>query len=130
MIVRNFERILINVGFVLMLTGCFWFDENSQGVVTSKHYTETSSDCQTVLNFDDSQSGIAELIIRNFSATRVIPGFFPRCGMKSNIICLFGPATTETLVRNTVIGPINSRIFRLKLNRLSGDSTLQLSSEF
>ena len=29
MIIRNFERILVKTGFVLMLTSYFWFDENS-----------------------------------------------------------------------------------------------------
>lgn len=80
MIMRNFERILIKVGFARMLTGCFWFDENSQGVITSKYYAETSSDCQTVLYFDDSQSGIVEPIIKNVSAIGVIPGFFRGAG--------------------------------------------------
>ena len=29
MIIRNSERILVKSGFVLILTGYFWFDENS-----------------------------------------------------------------------------------------------------
>ena len=29
MIMRDSERILIKAGFALMLTGCFWFYENS-----------------------------------------------------------------------------------------------------
>ena len=110
MIMRDSERILIKAGFALMLTGYFWFYENSWGVITSKYQTGISADYQIVRYFDDSQSGIAEPIIRNVCAIGVIPGFF---AVRDEVqyYLFVRTATTEAQARNTAIGPIKSRVF-------------------
>ena len=120
---------MLGVGLAFQLTGCFWFNENSHVVIVGKYYTETTSDTQTVLYFDDSRDSSTAPLIGNVSAIGLTPAYLA-VRDEADYYLFIRNAATESLARKTAVGPVNSRTFRLKLKQLSGDSSLVLSSKF
>ena len=112
-----------------LLSGCFWFDENSQHFLVGKYFTETSADTRTALYFDDSQRDVIKPLVQNVSAIGVTPTYLA-VRDEAHYYLFVRAAATELTARKTVVGPMNLHTFRIKLKQLSGDSTLTLSTAF
>jgi len=119
----------IGITLTFLLSGCFWFDENSQHFLADRYFTETSADTRTALYFGDSQKDAIEPLIQNVSAIGVTPAYLA-VRDDTRYYLFVRDAANDATARRTAIGPMDLRAFRVKLNQLADDSTLQLSTSF
>ncbi|MGI4866581.1 MAG: hypothetical protein ACRYFZ_21840 [Janthinobacterium lividum] len=114
---------------VIGLSGCFWFDENTQVYITKRYYTETAADTQTRLYFDDPHEDVYEPLLNNVSALGVTANYLAVRDEETYYLFVSDAASLD-LARKTALGPLDMHTFKKKLKQLVGDSALQLSSKF
>ena len=129
MTARLAGKVSIGITLTFFLPGCFWFDENSQHFLADKYFTETSADTRTALYFDDSEGDAIEPLVQNVSAVGVTSTHLA-VQDEARYYLFVRTAATDAVARRTATGPMNLHTFRVKLNELTGDSTLQLSTSF
>ncbi|WP_375418493.1 hypothetical protein [uncultured Hymenobacter sp.] len=109
------------------LQGCFWFDENFQTQLVGHFYLETTPEGANFLYYDEPHKDVTEPLLTDINEWGVSNNHLV-VYQKGNYYLFSTNQTSEELVRQTRVGPLAKKDFRLKLYELTGDSTAQLSS--
>ena len=119
----------LGAALVTGLSGCFWFDENTQVHITKRYYIETAADTQTRLYFNDPRKDVYEPLLNSVSELGVTAKYLA-VRDEEKYYLFVSDVTSLEMARKTALGPLDIHTFKKKLKQLTGDSALQLSSKF